>query len=240
MVTRTHISVLDAIIAAHFMADAAQVERLAALVVEGTNADGTYLKVVLKHMQAQLGKPTRRARRTGAEVEAAEHVLDAIHAELYAAVMKGVGPDDLPMPERNRRATFARSAASTIRYFIRGGGDVRNVDVPTATKAGLRKAVQPETPAPADETRDQRSFRKAQDALVKSAQRLVARGDPDAAQRIEAAMDALEALLEALPEEQQPAQAAQDFGGQTTTIVGRIPPPGRSTPAERPMLHRGA
>lgn len=239
MATRTHhASIIEAIIAANFMADAAQVERLAGQVVEGQSADGTYFKVLLAHIQAKVGKPTRRMRRSGAEVEAMEHVLEGIHADLYAAVLKGVGPDDLPMDERNRRATFARTAASTVRYFIRGGGDIRAVDVATATKGGLRKAVQPETPAPADETRVEKGFRLATDAVVKAAQRLLARGDPDVArERIEAAMDALEAVLAELPEEQA-AQPQADFGGQTTTIVGR--PPGRGAPAERPMLHRGA
>lgn len=240
MRTQVHQSIVETIVAANFMADATQVERLAGTVVEGQAADGTYLRVVLAHMQANLGKPQRGRRRAAPDAHAAEVVLDGIHENLYASVLKGVGPEDLATNERNRRATFARSAASTVRYFIRNGGDVRTVEVATATKNGLRKAVQPESEAPAEgETRTERAFRKAQDALVASAQRLLARGDPDIArERIEAAMDALEALLDAVPTEEQ-AQPRADIGGQTTTMVAGRHIPGRGAPAERPMLHRG-
>lgn len=227
MVTK---SIVEIIAASNFMADATQVERLAGNVVEGQAADATYLRVILAHMQANLGKGRRRR----ADSQSAEVVLDSTHERLYQSVLKGVGPEDIDSTERNRRATFARSAASTVRYFIRGGGDVRSIDVSTATKSGLRKAVQPEVSTPPDEgeTRAERAFRKAKDNLVEKAQSLLARGDPDVArERIEAAMDALEALLDSLP-------AAADTGAQTTTIVAGRHPGARGTPAERPMLHR--
>jgi hypothetical protein len=232
-------TIVQVIAAAHYMADAAQVERLAGAVVEGQQADATYMRVILANMQAQLGKP-RRGRRSQAEAQSAEAVLDSIHETLYAAVLRGVGPEELEQTERNRRATFARSAASTVRFFIKNGGDVRSVDVATVTKSGLRASVQPETKAPENETRAERTFRKAQDALVRSAQRLVARGDPvETRARIEAAMDALEALLESIPEGNV-QQAPADIGGTTTTVFGRAVP-GRSV-ADRPgaQLHRSA
>lgn len=229
MVTKT---IIEVIAHSNFMADALQVERLAGAVVDGHVADATYLRIILAHMQAQLGKP-RRGRRAATDVQSSEAVLDSIHERLYAAVLKGVGPEELATAERNRRATFARSAASTVRYFIRNAGDVRSVDVATATKSGLRTAVQPKREAPAGETRVERAFRNAQDALVRNAQRLLARGDPEARAHIEAAMDALEALLDAVPEGTQ-----ADVGAQTTTFVpGRAG--ARSAPAQAPMLHRG-
>jgi hypothetical protein len=233
------------IIASHnFVATGEQVERLANAVVAGHQADGTYLRVILAHMQAKLGKP-RRGRRSAAEGESAEAVLDTIHETLYPHICKGVGNGDIDTTERNRRATFARSAASTVRYFIREGGDVRTVDVTTVTKAGLRAAVQPaEAEAPEGETRVQRGFRKATQALVRSAQRLLARGDPDEArEQIEQTLEVLEGLLAAEPKAAaaaQPRPAAQDFGGTTTTIAGRPRAGTRGTPANAPMLHRGA
>lgn len=239
MVTRTVHTILEVIAAANFMADAAQVERLAGTVADGHTADGTYLKVLLAHMQSRMGKNGKR-RRAAAQTQAAEEVLNTVHEQLYVSVLKGVGPDELAPQERNRRGTFARSAAAAVRYFISRGGDVRTVDVATVTKAGLRNAVKPETPPPEGETRAERSFRKAQDTLVRSAQNLLARGDPEgAAQRIEAAMDALEAILESIPAAPT-AQAQPDMGGTTTTIVGGQRPGARSTPASQPMLHRGA
>lgn len=228
-------TIVELIAAHNFVATNEQVERLANAVVAGHQADGTYLRVVLAHMQAKLGKP-HRGRRSAADAESAEAVLDGIHATLYPHVCKGVGNGDIDTPERNRRATFARSAASTVRYFIRNGGDVRTVDVATVTKGGLRSAVAPEQPeAPEGETRVERGFRNATQAVVRSAHRLLARGDPDRArEQIEQALDALEGLLATEP-------AAQDFGGQTTTIVGaRRPGGGRSTSHQPAQLHRPA
>lgn len=239
-------TILELIAAHNFMATMEQVERLANAVVAGQQAAGTYLQVVVAHMQAKLGKP-RRGRRSAADAESAEAVLDSIHASLYPAILKGVGPDDLAMPERNRRATFARSAASTVRFFITHGGDIRTVDVSTVTKAGLRAAVQPEQEeVPEGETRVERGFRKATQAVVRSAQRLLARGDPERArEQIEQALEVLEGLLAMEPAPvqaaAQPQPAAQhDFGGATTTIVGARRPGGRTTSHQPAQLHRPA
>lgn len=220
-------SLVETIALAHFMANAAQVEQLAHNVAEGQMADSTYLRVTLAHMQSKLGRPRR------GKQAAQEPVLDSIHEALYPSVLKGVGPEGMDQTERFRKATFARSAASTIRYFIRGGGDVRGIDVATATKSGLRKAVQPETPAEEGETRNQKSFRKAGDAVLRSAQRL-ARGDPeDARERVDALMDQLQALLDELGAPAQP-----EHGATTTIVAGRAAP--RGTPAQPAQLHRGA
>lgn len=228
MATRIGNGLIAAIIKAHFAATPEQVEQLAHNVVEGQHAAGTYLQVVLAHMQAKLGRPRR------GKQPPQEPVLDAVHEMLYPAVLKGVGPDDLSQVERFRRATFARSAASTVRYFVRNGGDVRGLDVAKVTKNGLRKSVQPETPPPEEETRAERSLRKAVDAIARSAQRL-ARSDPGAArERIEAAMDELDKLLESIPAEPQAANV-----GATTTIATGRPGVGRGAPAGA-MLHRPA
>lgn len=220
-------TIIETIIAANFMANAAQVEQLAHNVVEGQNADGTYLRVVLAHMKSKLGTPRR------GKQPPQEPVLASVHELLYPAILKGVGPEEMPQAERFRRATFARSAASTIRYFVLNGGDVRGVDVATATKAGLRKAVQPQT-AVEGETRVQRTFRTAREAVLRAAQRL-ARGDPEGArERVEGLMDELEAWVAALDKAQPPGQ---DMGA-TTTIVGAR---SVSRPSAQPaQLHRGA
>lgn len=220
-------SLVETIALAHFAATNMQVEQLAHNVAEGQMADSTYLRVALARMQGKLGRPRR------GKQSAQEPVLDAIHEELYPHVLKGVGPDDMDQTERFRRATFARSAASTIRYFIRNGGDIRGLDLTTVTKSGLRRAVQPETPAVEGETRTQKAFRKAGDAVLRVAQRL-ARGDPDdARERVDALMDQLQKLLDELGE----APAQQADMGATTTIVGRAP---RGAPAQPAQLHRGA
>lgn len=209
-------TIVKTIASANFMATAVQVERLAAQVVDGQEADGTYLRVLLAHMQSKLGRA--RMRRHAKDSEAVTELLNAIHNDLYASVLRGVGPEDLDSKERNRRATFARSAASTVRYFISKGGDVREVEVPTVTKGSLRRSVEPEKgEAPEGETRMDKSFRKAQDALLEAAKRLMARGDPQDTARIEGLIEQLETLLEGAEEEQQPQR---DVGADTTVITG--------------------
>lgn len=222
----TNITVVAAIARAHFMATAAQVETLAHDVVAGQNADGTYLRVLLAHVQSKLGRPRR------GKQPPQEPVLDSIHESLYPSVLKGVANgDEITDTERNRRATFARSAASTVRAFIRGGGDVRGVDVATATKAGLRKAVAPETPSTEGLTRAQRGFSNAASAVLRTAQRL-ARGDPeDARERIDALMGELEKLLNEL-------EAPEPEHGATTTIVAGRAGAGRES-TQPAQLHRG-
>jgi hypothetical protein len=68
----------------------------------------------------------------------------------------------------------------------------------------------------------------------------MARGDPNIArERLEAFMDELDAVLSELPAADEAPAVAQDFGGQTTTIVaGR--PGARSVPSQPAQLHRGA
>lgn len=223
---KTHLTIVATIAAANYMANASQVEQLAHMVSEGLTAGEIYLRVTLAHMKSRLGSPRR------GKQPPQEPVLDAIHEELYPSVLKGVGPDDMPQNERNSKANFARSAASTVRFFIRGGGDVRAVDVATVTKSGLRKAVQPQAAEGEEGTRTQRGFVTHAQALLSAAQRL-ARGDPeDARERVETLMDQLEKLLQELP------PPAADVGGATTTIVAGRPGVGRGTqPAQ---LHRGA
>jgi len=233
------VGILAAIAQVNYAATGDQVEQLAFAVATGLDAGTVYLRVVLAHMQAKLGHG-RRARATNVPQEP---VLDAIHEELYPHVLKGVGPEDMDRDERNSKANFARTMASTVRFFIQHGGDVRTLEVPTVTKNGLRKAVQPETTqAPEGASRAMRGFIKAREGLNKALQRL-ARGDPQAARdQLEQMLDEYEKLLGELGAPAEPAahqQTQADVGGQTTTIVaGR--PGGRSAPVSAPMLHRGA
>ena len=76
-------------------------------------------------------------------------------------------------------ATFARSMASTVRFFIRNGGDVRGLDIPTITKNGLRAMVQPENPIVGG-TRAERAFLRNAEGVTKAVAAM-ARGDPEAA-----------------------------------------------------------
>lgn len=232
MATRHTVTTNGGIIAviarANYAATGEQVEQLAHVVVSGMQAGEVYLRVVLAHMQSRLGRPRR------GKQAPQEPVLDAVHQELYPSVLKGVAPEEVPIGERNRLGTFARTMASTVRFFIRHGGDVRSVDVATVTKNGLRKAVTAEREKPTG-TRAERAFARSAEAVVKSVAAM-ARGDPDGArERLEAFMDELDKLLTELGGDETEA----DVGGATTTIVAGRPGVGRAStvPAQ---LHRGA
>lgn len=237
MSSAKNVGIVQAIVAANYAATGEQVEQLAFAVSVGLDAGTAYLRVVLAHMQAKLG----RGRRASKNIVPQEPVLDAIHEELYPHVLKGVGPEEMERDERNSRANFARTTASTVRFFIQHGGDVRTLDIPTVTKRGLRSAVEPQgATAPEGASRALRGFITAREGLKRAVIRL-ARGDPEGArQQIEQLMDEYEKLLEELgAEPDKPAAAPQpDVGGQTTTIVGRVP--SRSSGTVAPMLHRGA
>lgn len=215
--------IVAAIVRLHYVATLEQVEQLGHSVMLGEEADATYLNVVLAHIQGRIGRPRRGAQPPQLPV------LETVHAELYPAFLRGVGPEDMDADERNRLGTRARTAASTVRFFIEHGGDVRGLKLPQ-TKNGLRKLVQPESPAPEGETRRERTFRKAAEGVVRAASAL-ARGDPDAArQRIEQLLDRLEALL-------GPETETVDVGSTTTLVGSRVTPRVSNVPAQ---LHRGA
>lgn len=180
-------TILEAIVAANYVATDAQVEQLAGLVVTGQRAGGTYLGVLVAHVQQAFSGRGRKPSN-----EAALAVVDSTHEHLYAHVLKGVGDETMPQPERNRRSTFARTAASDLRYFVQKGGDVRKLDPAAISKAQLRK-VGRSVPTG---TRAERSFSKSFEVLVRSAQR-IARTQPDeAVERARQAIADLEALVE--------------------------------------------
>lgn len=220
-------NILETIAKAHYAANTQQVEQLAFIASQADDAGTFYLRIVLARMQSKLGRPRR------GKQPPQEPVLDAIHAELYPHVLKGVGAEDMAQPERNNKAIFARTMASTVRYFIRGGGDVRSLDVATATKTGMRKAVTPDAPQVPAGTRAQKSFEKAHAALLRALPRLL-KGDPDDARgRVDALMDELEAWLEQLD---GPPPQVENHSATTTLVGARA----RATPREPVQLHRGA
>lgn len=204
-------SIVTQLAAAHFVADAAQVEALAHELYNTQGAmraaDGTYLKVLIVACQGQLGKPPRRK---AADVTAQLGVLEKVNEVFYAAVLRGVStPEVQPDPtldktensrrsvERNRRSTFARSVKSTLAGFINAGGDLRVLEAAATTKAMLRAFV--------DQGRD---LTQRGNAMVARASRAIlevvreeATQDLDAArERLEGLIESLQEALDALPE----------------------------------------
>ncbi len=197
----------------------AQIERLAAERLTGATLvdsfDGTYLRALVVATQSKLGAKRGKRMATEAQLE----TLEATAAPFYAAVLRGVITPDIEVSadlepaeatrrtrERNRRATFARTAKATLVAWVTEGGDLRALDVATVTKTELRASVtaaRAERGVPAANR-----IERAQQAILAA----VAREGPDVArERLEAVIEALQAALDELPAEH----------GKTTVIPAR-------------------
>ena len=179
-------SLIEKLIAAGYSATAAQVQELAAVAGAGVQAGATYLRVLIVAAQGVKRRPALKA-------------IDAAHATFYPAIIAGVGGDG---KEAQRRATFARSAASTLRAFVRNGGELKGVDPMTATKGTLRKATRPAEPA----ERNARAFARSLASVHSSAKRLASRDPPRARVLIVDALEGLQAMLGSLPKMPAPAR----------------------------------
>lgn len=227
---------------AHYVANETMVESLAqerytsAELVTGS--DTTYLRVVIAAMQAKTGKVRRGRSNPLAQAE----VLAAVNERFYPHVLKGVTTPDVDPTEanltleerrrrslaRNSRSNFARTAVSTIATYLRGGGDIRGIDVNAVTKSALRAAVAPPEP----ENKIERQIERNEKALIRAFKRQ-ARDDTEAAtEAIAAFIDTLrELVLNPTGKAPEPAAASRrprDTGTRRTRVGG--PPV---------ILHRG-
>lgn len=243
-------NLIQTIAAAHFVADAKQVEALAHEHYTSNatmrGADGTYLKVLIVACQMTLGATTTAGRRR-AHVDAKAHlaVLERAHEPFYAAVLRGITTPDIANDptlerdeaarravERNRRSTFARSAKATLAAYVNAGGDMRGLDVTTVSKQALRSFV--------DKGRSavelvERAVMRSQRALLRIVSEQ-AETDPDGArERLEGIIEMLQTALEELPGETADAQ-----GASTTTLVQARGHPRSAVHSGPAQLHRGA
>jgi len=224
-------NIIQAIAKANYAATEAQVETLAHAVVLGRFGESTYLRVLTAHCQAEAGGGRRKL-----PPDAAEAIIDKVHARLYPAVQKGVqsnglGADELPQSEVNRRATFARTSASELRKYVNKGGDLRTLKVGELTRAQLRKfgVVVPTG------TRAERSYANSADALERAAKRIASNDTHAAITKLNETIGKLQALVDEIE------GGAEETG--TTTVVGRRPAADRGAQRTRvgvPQLHRGA
>ena len=205
-----------------------------------SQADGTYLRVLLVASQAQLGRPRGRAAKFVAETQVT--VLTAVNEKFYPAVLRGITTPDIAVEagldskeqrrrslERNARSAFARSAMSTLVAFVKGGGDLRGLNPEEVTKSALRAAVAP--PEPQDKV--ERQVQRASGALLRAIGRR-ARDNPEAArEEVSKVMDDLQRVLDSLNGDEEHAE--------TTTVVGvRDRGPTRTRVGSPVILHRGA
>ncbi len=170
-------NIIESIESANYVATDSQIEQLANQATLGVTATGTYLKALVATAQAEL-----KAKRRG----------EAVHSRYYAAVLRGVGPASVEMEERVRRATFARTSATTLRRYLEGGGHLRTLSPHEVTKGMLRKAVAP--PEPTD--RIERAFKRAHDAVLRAFHRAAKRDLPTAREQLVLLLEELHAELD--------------------------------------------
>lgn len=149
-----------------------QIEHMAREVGKGVLAGQTYLRcLIVAATESKKRKPLA--------------AIDECHERFYAAVLRGVEGD-------TRAATFARSAAATLRGYVKSGGKLADIDVTKATKGILRAYGAPAEPS----DRAERSASRANAALLRAVKR-IARKDATLARRLVQA--AIDALREAVP-----------------------------------------
>lgn len=180
-------TILESVAKAGYLASPAQVAELAGLIFTGKRGGNTYLAVVLAYTKDALPKRSKPSK------AATLKVLDKVHAELYPSVLKGVlnGATDVPDKEKNRRAIFARTAASTVRAFVKAGGDIRKLDPATVTKTSMRNYGR-KVPTG---TRTERAVKKAADTVERTLLALAAKDPGEAHDRIEKLQSTLEDML---------------------------------------------
>jgi hypothetical protein len=153
--------VVKKLIRTRYLTDAAGVESLASHYASalsiGQSIRNSYLRVLVAGVQQELGQDPRmtaRGKAGAVDVQEGLAAVRKVHAEYYAAVLRGVTTKDitdedglrkqerkLRAKERNRRSNFARSALSLLRAYVKAGGNPRSIVVPTATKAQLAAYV---------------------------------------------------------------------------------------------------
>lgn len=190
---------------------------------------GTYLSVLVAHSKRELKAVAARA-----TSEQAVEAVEKVHEHFYAIVLDAVVTPDIAVSddmgeaekltrskERTRRATFARTAKSTLVSAIKGGARLSSLDPAKITKAGLQKyfAAAREGPVTAEERTERTQGRLgelvqklAEDDLVATAQLVEGQLEGLVKQMAEedlaAAMQLVEGLqerLESVLEQSRPA-----------------------------------
>ncbi len=188
---------------------------------------GAYFRILLAAtQQAICGKPTLRARGkvpSLTDEEIAQHLetFEKVNTSLYAVILEAVRSSDVESrpnlgtdeqnrraKERNRRTNFARSAASTLRAYIRQGGNVLRLAVPSATKSAVAGMT------PSDNGKPVPLAERTAKRIDSAASRIVASADELAAKDKAKAVAVLQSALAVLGE------ALQRLGPKATTKPG--------------------
>jgi len=181
-----------------------------AMTAQGT-ARATYLKALVATTQAELGSPVRQRGARAAKIAAEEiakqvAAMEVVQQRFYAAVLQAIGEG--PPAQRNARANFARTAASTLRRWIKAGNDVRALAAARVTKEALRITGAARRTASPTARRAERTANRFTDMVTE-----LAKADKGAAiAALEAAMTRIASMLIALGQKPttKPAEAMSE------------------------------
>lgn len=129
-----------------FLASTTDVRNLATAVISGTESastgQGTYLKVLVAVTQEECGgspheRNGRPRRIKGEKLTQQLATFNAVAKRFGAVVLEVAKRDGAGGDVVRSRTAFHRSAASTVRTFIRTGHDILPVGLATLTKASL-------------------------------------------------------------------------------------------------------
>lgn len=138
--------------AKHYVATESDIQKLAAAIIDADqttgNGRGTYLRALVATSQRELGADPRQRNGNGPRLSeaAALEQLTAFQtvAERFHKACVKVARATVPEPDTTlirQRTAFARSAASTVRGYIRAGNDITLLAAHKATKRALATPV---------------------------------------------------------------------------------------------------
>jgi len=205
-------NIIERIAASNFIATVANVESLAREhATARTAADrtgATYLHILIACTQQRISES--RSRRKNAL-----DALEAIHKELYPAVLKGVAVGSESSKETNRRATFARTNKSTLAAYLKAGKSIADLVPGETSKRQLRAAIAP----PPAESRTVRIMDASKASIIRAVER-EARRDLVAARRsLERVIDELVLELDGLKDDDEKVEVT---GARLTREPPRI------------------
>lgn len=200
----------------------------AASVERAGRVRGTYLSVLVAHSKRELGSARR------ATTEQAIEAVEKINAHFYPIILEAVVTpeivitDDLPeeekinrSKERTRRATFARTAKSTLLSAIKAGARLATMDPAKVSKASLQQyyAQQAREGPATPEERVKRTEERAEQLIEQLA-------DADLATATSFVEGRLEALIEQVAEEDMAAaqRFVEELQNRLENVLAKLQP----------------
>ena len=172
-------TVIDDIKSNNFIAGEQQIEQLSwqhcISLDDIKKSSGTYLSVLIAMTQSYGNDDALTA-------------LEVTHKMIYPAVMRGIEKAGFTGKEADKKATFARTSASTLRGYLRLGNDIHALEPGDTSKRMLRQPSEINTP----------KLQRTEQRLIASLRALAKTDEEGAILKIDAHIASLKALRKKL------------------------------------------